>query len=106
MLSPATMLDAPAEAAMDLDYMDGLLLEGCWLETAEGTEFLHPSTASFGANLDPLIAWPATDMNGDFHMSQITRANQEEPRRIKAYLTNLKDSKRFPGGYSIFEHCS
>ncbi|XP_022936859.1 protein NLP4-like isoform X2 [Cucurbita moschata] len=82
MLSPATMLDAPAEAAMDLDYMDGLLLEGCWLETAEGTEFLHPSTASFGANLDPLIAWPATDMNGDFHMSQITRANQEEPRRI------------------------
>lgn len=82
MLSPATMLDAPADTAMDLDYMDGLLLDGCWLETADGTEFLHTSPSSFGVNLDPLIGWPATEMNGDFNMTQITRSNQEEPRKI------------------------
>ncbi|KAE8649960.1 hypothetical protein Csa_012548 [Cucumis sativus] len=82
MLSPATMLDAPAETAMDLDYMDGLFLDGCWLETADGTEFLHTSPSSFGVNLDALIGWPATEMNGDFNMTQISRSNQEEERKI------------------------
>lgn len=89
MLSPATMLGAPADTAMDLDYMDGLLLDGCWLETADGTEFFHPSPSSFVANLDPLIGWPATEMNGDFNMSLISRSNQEERRKVSTDETSL-----------------
>ncbi|KAL0545357.1 hypothetical protein IC582_015236 [Cucumis melo] len=102
MLSPATMLDAPAETAMDLDYMDGLFLDGCWLETADGTEFLHTSPSSFGVNLDPLIGWPATDMNGDFNMTQISRSNQEEGRKISTDEMSL-GRKRIDMGQ---EECS
>ncbi|KAL1219732.1 Protein NLP4 [Cardamine amara subsp. amara] len=35
-------------AVMDSEFMDGLLLDGCWLETTDGSEFLNltPSTSS------------------------------------------------------------
>ncbi|KAG2319646.1 hypothetical protein Bca52824_012859 [Brassica carinata] len=46
-------------SVMDTEFMDGLLLDGCWLETTDGSDFLNstPSASSF----DPSsFIWPPT----------------------------------------------
>ncbi|GMI82429.1 NIN-like protein 4 [Hibiscus trionum] len=49
------MEDSIFSPGMDLDYMDELLFDGCWLETnpTEGSEFLNPN-----AFFDPAFVWP------------------------------------------------
>ncbi|GMN34765.1 hypothetical protein TIFTF001_004881 [Ficus carica] len=72
-LSPATMLGVPSDSAMDLDFMDELFLDGCWLETRDnGSEFLKPNntTITFPSTstnplLDPLFVWPNFDTNNN-----------------------------------------
>ncbi|KAK4351828.1 hypothetical protein RND71_027346 [Anisodus tanguticus] len=54
------LLTTPSDYFMDLDYMDGLLLEGCWLETTDGNEFLQHSPATFNAPFDSSFMWPNT----------------------------------------------
>ncbi|GMI80063.1 NIN-like protein 2 [Hibiscus trionum] len=40
-----------AAVAMDFDYMDELLFEGCWLETSDGFNFMQPGpSTSSGPN--------------------------------------------------------
>ncbi|XVF00761.1 hypothetical protein REPUB_Repub04eG0029400 [Reevesia pubescens] len=51
------------DAAMDLDFMDELLFEGCWLETTDGLNFMQPgSSASSGLN-DPSQCLPVSGSN-------------------------------------------
>lgn len=77
-LSPATMLGAPGVSAMDFDYMDELLLEGCWLETTDGSEFLNSSPSNSTALFDSSFVWPTLEtINGDSASSPSQKSNQE-----------------------------
>ncbi|TYI82025.1 hypothetical protein E1A91_D05G193700v1 [Gossypium mustelinum] len=55
------MEDSILLPGMQLDYMDELLLDGCWLEASptEGSDFLDPN-----AFFDPTFEWPTSDSNG------------------------------------------
>ncbi|KAK5831580.1 hypothetical protein PVK06_015378 [Gossypium arboreum] len=55
------MEDSILSPVMQLDYMDELLLDGCWLEASptEGSDFLDPN-----AFFDPTFEWPILDSNG------------------------------------------
>ncbi|KAH1065874.1 hypothetical protein J1N35_030861 [Gossypium stocksii] len=55
------MEDSILSPGMQLDYMDELLLDGCWLEASptEGSDFLDPN-----AFFDPTYEWPTLDSNG------------------------------------------
>ncbi|KAL3505495.1 hypothetical protein ACH5RR_035336 [Cinchona calisaya] len=57
------MLGTQYDSIMDLDYMDELLLDGCWLETADGSELMNHSPSSFSAFFDSSFAWPILDTN-------------------------------------------
>lgn len=91
-LSPATMLGVPSDSAMDLDFMDELFLDGCWLETRDnGSEFLKPNnttitfpSTSTNPTLDPLFVWP------NFGTNNIDQSNTT-PSQIK---TNPEDRHR------------
>ncbi|KAJ4827498.1 hypothetical protein Tsubulata_027978 [Turnera subulata] len=79
-LSPGTMLGIPAESAhMDFDYMDELLLEGCWLETTDGSEFLNLSPSNSAAFFDSSYVWPASETrHGDSGSSPFEKSQQED----------------------------
>ncbi|KAI4320914.1 hypothetical protein MLD38_034347 [Melastoma candidum] len=51
-------------SAMDIDFMDNLLLDGCWLETMNGSEFLQNSPPSFSVLLDFPFPLPYNDPDG------------------------------------------
>lgn len=76
------LLTTASDYLMDLDYMDGLLLEGCWLETADGSEFLQHSPALFDAPFDSSFMWPTTiDANNvEFNGIPSKDAQQEKQR--------------------------
>lgn len=78
-LSPGTMMDVPADSAMDFDYMDELLLDGCWLETTDGSEFLNLSPSNSAAFFDSSFAWPASDTrNWDSYSSPFEKSHRED----------------------------
>ncbi|KAF5747235.1 hypothetical protein HS088_TW06G01416 [Tripterygium wilfordii] len=81
-LSPGTMLGAQLDSSMDFDFMDELLLEGCWLETTGGSEFLVPSPSNGAAVFDTSFAWPGLEANaGDLRSSPSNRSNEEERQK-------------------------
>ncbi|KAL1185401.1 hypothetical protein V6Z11_A01G112200 [Gossypium hirsutum] len=61
--SQGTMLGGLPDSAMDFDYMDELLLDGCWLETTQGSDFLNPTLPFSNNFFDPAFAWPTTESN-------------------------------------------
>lgn len=61
--SPGTMLGTASNSIMDIDVMDELLLEGCWLETMCGSEFLQHSPSGNIALCNPLYSWPSPEDN-------------------------------------------
>lgn len=80
-LSPATVLGAPSDTAMDLDFMDELFLEGCWLETTDGSGFLNQSPPGSNAVFDPLFVWPPLETNSELSTNPSQRSNQDERPR-------------------------
>ncbi|OWM70575.1 protein NLP4 [Punica granatum] len=56
--SPSTVLGTASGSIMDIDLMDELLLDGCWLETMCGSEFLQPSHVC-----DPLFMWATPEVS-------------------------------------------
>ncbi|KAF7850924.1 hypothetical protein BT93_L4839 [Corymbia citriodora subsp. variegata] len=59
--SPIPMPSTAPDSVMDIDYMDELLLEGCWLETMNRSEFLQQSPPSFSAFFDSPFQWSALE---------------------------------------------
>ncbi|KAM7252995.1 hypothetical protein ACFE04_025613 [Oxalis oulophora] len=49
------------DSAMDFDYINDLMLDGCWLETTDGSEFLQLSPSSSAAFFDPPYIWPSLE---------------------------------------------
>lgn len=83
--SPGTMLGGPLDSAMDLDYMDELFSEGCWLETIDGSEFPHPSPSLSTSFFDSSFPFPALEtINGNTisSTSESQRGNQEEKQKL------------------------
>jgi hypothetical protein len=76
-----TMLDTLLDTTTDLDFMDELFLDGCWLETIDGSEFLHQSPSRSGALLDPLLLWPALETDGNLSVSPSQKGSQDEMQR-------------------------
>ncbi|XP_041021391.1 protein NLP5-like [Juglans microcarpa x Juglans regia] len=79
--SPGTMLGARADLAMDLDFMDDLLFDGCWLEAMDGSEFLHQNPSTSGAQLDPSLEWPDLKANDNWRSNPSQTGNEEEIQR-------------------------
>ncbi|XP_059278832.1 protein NLP4-like isoform X1 [Lycium ferocissimum] len=72
------LLTTPSDYLMDLDYMDGLLLEGCWLETTDGNEFLQHSPATFNAPFDSSFMWPNTIDTNNVEFNGIPSKDAQE----------------------------
>lgn len=88
---PNTMFGNPSYSAMDLDYMDELLLEGCWLETADGSELFHHSPSPSNSIFDPTFTWPSLDTdNADLSLS---RKETLEARQRSSFPENLSISQ-------------
>lgn len=47
--TPNSVFGGPSDSAMDLNFMDELLFEGCWLETTDGFNFLQPGASTSSA---------------------------------------------------------
>lgn len=80
-LSPGTMLGALPDSAMNLDFMDDLFFDGCWLEATDGLGFNRQSPSSSGALVDPSFVWPVLEANGNFRANPAQKGNQEETER-------------------------
>ncbi|XP_073139153.1 protein NLP5-like isoform X2 [Henckelia pumila] len=52
----------PCDSFMDLDYMDQLLLDGCWLETY-GSEFLNFDASTPISPFEPSFLWSTLEAN-------------------------------------------
>ncbi|XP_039026786.1 protein NLP4-like [Hibiscus syriacus] len=61
--SPGAMIGGPPDSAMDFDFMDELLLDGCWLETTPGSDFADPSLSFSNHFFDPLFTWSNSESN-------------------------------------------
>lgn len=51
----------PSDSLMDFDYMDELLLDGCWLQATDGSEILNNNTSASNPPFDPSVQWPKLD---------------------------------------------
>lgn len=81
--SPSTMLEASLDSTMDLDYMDELLAEGCWLETIDGSEFPHSIPFTSTTLFDSSFVWPASEtINGDTSTSHSQQNNLDNRQKL------------------------
>ncbi|KAJ0087051.1 hypothetical protein Patl1_09391 [Pistacia atlantica] len=84
LFSPGTMLGGPLDSAMDLDYMNELFSEGCWVETIDGSEYPHPSPSFSTSFFDSSFPFPALEtINGKTitSTSLSQQGNQEESQK-------------------------
>lgn len=76
----SNILSNQSDSFMDFDYMDELLLDGCWLEAANGSEFPHFDPIS---PFDPSSSFPALDFNNGESLNNTSppKIVQEERKR-------------------------
>ncbi|KVI05172.1 Phox/Bem1p [Cynara cardunculus var. scolymus] len=74
---------------MDFDYMDELLLDGCWLQATDGSDPLNNNNPSNSTPLlDPSFQWPNLESTiGEPVSKDILLAPEGNPS--KSHLTNL-----------------
>ncbi|CAN1781827.1 Protein NLP5 [Linum perenne] len=85
------LLGSLADTAMDFDYMDELLLDGCWLETTDGSDFFNPPPApsDFAATFHPSTVSPALAIsNVDISAATSQRINDEEGKQMSVFMGN------------------
>ncbi|GAA0138646.1 hypothetical protein LIER_00351 [Lithospermum erythrorhizon] len=83
-----SILPSSSETFMDLDFMDELLLEGCWVDTTNGSDFLQHGPSTSNAPFDPSFMWPTLeDTFGD--LSGIPLKQSQDERQISSFLGNL-----------------
>ncbi|KAD2804628.1 hypothetical protein E3N88_38005 [Mikania micrantha] len=54
-----------SDSLMDLDYIDELLLDGCWLQATNGSENLNDNPSASNPLFDPSNQWPKFDSHTD-----------------------------------------
>ncbi|KAK3195528.1 hypothetical protein Dsin_026838 [Dipteronia sinensis] len=74
--TPNSSFGAFPDTAMDLDFMDELLYDGCWLEATDAFNFLQPGPSTSGAVNDPPSQYlPYSECTTD-HLSINLNTNQ------------------------------
>ncbi|KAL9231903.1 hypothetical protein vseg_007064 [Gypsophila vaccaria] len=68
--------NTPAFGSIEYDYMDHLLNEGCWLQTADGSSFLHPGPSASRGSIFPSYRVPSLEGAPSNNPSQ--NASKEE----------------------------
>ncbi|KAI3459955.1 hypothetical protein Pfo_016618 [Paulownia fortunei] len=87
----STILGTPSDIFMDLDYMDELLLEGCWLE-ANGSEFSHFDSSTPISPFEPSFAWPTLEANNG-ESGGCPSKDGQEVRQRSSFPENLSISE-------------
>lgn len=92
LLDPNTMSGIPSDSIMDLDFMDELLLEGCWLETTN--EFFNINTPSTSNSLlDPSsFSWPNLEPNRGESNATLCQNDSQEERHNSSKLQPVDES--------------
>ncbi|KAK3038833.1 hypothetical protein RJ639_028555 [Escallonia herrerae] len=90
---PSNMSGNPPDSFMDLDIMDELLLEGCWLETTDGSEFLNFSPSTSDALFDPSYVWPTLETLTGKSSGSLSQRDSKEERQISSLPENLSVSQ-------------
>ncbi|KAI7725070.1 hypothetical protein M8C21_018363 [Ambrosia artemisiifolia] len=75
------------DALMDLDYIDELLLDGCWLQATNGSEMLNDDPSASNPLFDPSFQWPKLDANTENPESN--DPGQNSPKSHVRTLVNL-----------------
>ncbi|GLT46056.1 hypothetical protein SLA2020_198440 [Shorea laevis] len=93
--SPGSMLAVPLDSAMDFDFVDELLLDGCWLETTDGSEFPNPSTSTSNAFFDTPFVWPTSENNNGISCTGASQISYQEERKgsLLPENSNLNESQ-------------
>ncbi|XP_071696462.1 protein NLP5-like [Rutidosis leptorrhynchoides] len=86
--SPNNMFGNPAESMMDFDYMDELLLDGCWLQASDGSEFINNINNNIPI-FDPLFPWPTLGLNNIPHLPE----DVQEERAKSSNVNNISVSQ-------------
>ncbi|KAK6939080.1 PB1 domain [Dillenia turbinata] len=75
------MLATPPEISMDFDFMDELLLGGCWLETTDGSELLNHSPSNSTPLFDSsLYLWSIAETNANVEASEVVAGSTQVER--------------------------
>lgn len=95
--SPNAMSAVLPELAMDLDYIDELLFDGCWLETSGGSEFLNNNSPIFSPSslFDSSFPWPnfeAPNVESSLFSTTPLPNNRQEERQRSSLSKNLSTS--------------
>lgn len=80
---------------MDLDYIDELLFDGCWLEATNGSEFLNNSSLSPSSLFDSSFIWPnfeATNGESSLFSTTLLQDDPQEHRQRSSLSGNLSTS--------------
>lgn len=59
----AFTFENPSDSLMDFDYMDELLLDGCWLQATDGSENLNNNPSPSNSLFNPSFQWPNLESN-------------------------------------------
>uniref|UniRef100_A0A1J3H4T7 Protein NLP4 n=1 Tax=Noccaea caerulescens TaxID=107243 RepID=A0A1J3H4T7_NOCCA len=87
-------------AVMDTEFMDGLLLDGCWLETTDGSEFLT-STSSVSPFDPSSFMWSPTQDTSAICTSGVVSEMYGQDCAERSSLDDFQWNKRWwiaPGG--------
>ncbi|KAL8030392.1 hypothetical protein ABFX02_14G283600 [Erythranthe guttata] len=102
----STMMGPTSDPFMDLDYMDELLLEGCWLE-ANGSEFSNFDSSAPFSPFQPSFPWPALEPANHNTESSASPSKYGQHESQKSYFPdNLSISQsRFSSENYLLENC-
>ncbi|KAA8537408.1 hypothetical protein F0562_026905 [Nyssa sinensis] len=90
---PNTMSGTPPNSAMDFNDIDELFLDGCWLETTGGSEFLHHSPPTFGSLFDPSFMWPTLEPDTEELTVSSSQKDSQEEGQISSLAKNQSISE-------------
>ncbi|XP_021754473.1 protein NLP4-like isoform X2 [Chenopodium quinoa] len=79
---------APSSSAMELDYMDELLLEGCWFEAFDGSNFFQQNVSTSGAIFDSSYLWPMLEVTDEKSSMNSSQKSGHQARETSEMVDN------------------
>ncbi|XP_076951812.1 protein NLP5-like [Bidens hawaiensis] len=89
------MFGVPSESMMDFDYMDELLLDGCWVQATDGTEFINNNNNN--PVFDPLFLWPTLEYNNIDHIPEDVQLERAKSSVLKNLSVSQSQSQTEDG---------
>ncbi|XP_044507376.1 protein NLP2-like isoform X2 [Mangifera indica] len=91
---------------MDFDFIDELLMEGCWLETTDTLDFLLPGLSSSGAVNEPPQLLPNSESNQQVYEEQTERKFSENSSQVIAEVEERQETgSQNPAGFETTVQC-